>query len=233
MKINDKLLDKNWCDTVRKEQNYREFVGPSDEYDMNAGLQFSMLIHLGLREHHKLLDIGCGSLRGGRLYIPYLNSKNYFGIEPERWLVDKGIEYEVGHDILSKKKPNFIYSTHFPCNKFDISFDYLLAQGVFTHSPKNYIENCVKNASMCMLDTSLFVFTYFQDDTDHVGTDWLYPSTSQFKKETMSEIGSNNGLLFRNINWPHPRNAQWAVFYRSLQGSFIDDFCNRSKAMFA
>ena len=81
--------------------DYKRFVGPSDKYDLASSMQFNLLTTLGLRDQHKLLDIGCGSLRAGRLFIPYLQSGNYYGIEPEKWLVSEAIQNELGKDIIN------------------------------------------------------------------------------------------------------------------------------------
>ena len=70
---------------------YRTFVGPTEKYDIVGALQFCLLIFLGLREENNLLDIGCGSLRSGRFFITYLQKGKYFGIEPEKWLIEEGI----------------------------------------------------------------------------------------------------------------------------------------------
>jgi SAM-dependent methyltransferase len=59
-------------------------------YFMGA-TQFRLLTTLGLREHHSLLDFGCGSLRAGRLLIPYLLPGRYYGLEPNRCLIEDGI----------------------------------------------------------------------------------------------------------------------------------------------
>ncbi|MGH7086029.1 MAG: hypothetical protein ACREFN_13675, partial [Acetobacteraceae bacterium] len=45
--------------------HYTAFVGPPDEYDLMGATQFRLLTALGLRDHHRLLDFGCGSLRAG------------------------------------------------------------------------------------------------------------------------------------------------------------------------
>src|SRR5277367_6499807 len=92
---------------------HRAFVGPPDRYDLASAGQFSLLTALGLREEHTLLDIGCGSLRGGRLFIPYLNPEKYFGIEPEQWLIDQGIAAEIGRDLANIKKPAFSNDSNF------------------------------------------------------------------------------------------------------------------------
>ena len=56
--------------------HYRAYVGPPEDYDLIAAMTFNLLTTLGLRQHHSLLDVGCGSLRIGRLLIPYLNGIN-------------------------------------------------------------------------------------------------------------------------------------------------------------
>src|SRR5271169_3068223 len=76
--------------------HYRAYVGPPEDYDLISAMTFNLLTSLGLRQNHALLDIGCGSLRCGRLFIPYLNAGNYTGIEPNQWLIDEGIRREVG-----------------------------------------------------------------------------------------------------------------------------------------
>ena len=61
------------------DNHYRAYVGPPKDYDLVSAMVFNLLTCLGLRQHHRVLDIGCGSLRSGRLLIPYLNKGNYFG----------------------------------------------------------------------------------------------------------------------------------------------------------
>lgn len=70
---------------------------------------FNLLTSVGLRQHHRVLDIGCGSLRVGRLLIPYLNQGNYFGVEPNEWLVSDGILNEIGQDQIEIKQPTFSF----------------------------------------------------------------------------------------------------------------------------
>src|SRR6201998_4239980 len=87
--------------------HYPAYVGPPEEYDLIAAMTFNLLTTLGLRQHHTVLDIGCGSLRVGRLLIPYLNTGNYSGIEPNKWLVDEGIQRETGRDQIRIKRARF------------------------------------------------------------------------------------------------------------------------------
>src|SRR3972149_10720697 len=91
-------------------RHYRAYVGPPKDYDLVAAMTFNLLTTLGVRQHHTVLDIGCGSLRIGRLLVPYLNVGNYVGIEPNKWLVDDGIQREIGQDQIRIKQPQFYFS---------------------------------------------------------------------------------------------------------------------------
>src|SRR4026208_1796303 len=82
------------------DSHYRAYVGPPADYDLIAAMTFNLLTTLGLRQHDALLDVGCGSLRVGRLLIPYLNKKKYFGFEPNDWLVQDGIKNEIGESLV-------------------------------------------------------------------------------------------------------------------------------------
>src|SRR5216684_432299 len=90
--------------------HYRAYVGPAEDYDLIAAMTFNLLTTLGLRQHHSLLDLGCGSLRVGRLLIPYLNKEKYFGLEPNEWLVQEGIRNEIGETLVRIKRPRFFFS---------------------------------------------------------------------------------------------------------------------------
>src|SRR5947209_8507870 len=88
------------------EPHYSAYVGSPENYDLMGASQFRLLTTLGLRDHHKLLDFGCGSLRVGRLLLPYLLAGNYYGIEPNAWLIEDAITNEVGDDQIRLKKPS-------------------------------------------------------------------------------------------------------------------------------
>ena len=53
----------------------------------------------------KFLDIGCGSLRGGRHLIHYLNPYKYFGIDCNQSLVDLGRRKELGINFWKVRIP--------------------------------------------------------------------------------------------------------------------------------
>ena len=112
-------------------RTYKSYVG--GDYDVKGAMQLSLLYSLGLRAEHRLLDIGCGSLRAGRFFIFNLNPEGYTGIEPNTWLIDEAIEKEIGRDVLDIKKPIFVHN-----DQFDVSglgaFDFVLANSIASHT---------------------------------------------------------------------------------------------------
>src|SRR6201984_1211682 len=124
------------------DSHYRAFVGPPEDYDLIAAMTFNLLTTLGLRQHHSLLDVGCGSLRIGRLLIPYLNRRKYFGVEPNEWLVEEGIKRELGQALLQIKCPAFFFSdSPETVTQAKVAFDFALAQSIFSHCGLDRIKD--------------------------------------------------------------------------------------------
>lgn len=122
---------------VYKATSHKSYVGFEGKYDQMAATQFALLTFLGLRSTHKLLDFGCGSLRAGRLLIPYLDVSNYYCIEPNSDLINRGLNSDLGESILSTKKPHFDNNQNFDIGIFNVAFDFILAQSIFSHTGKD------------------------------------------------------------------------------------------------
>src|SRR6185369_9229408 len=95
---------------------HREYVG--GKWDTLGKLQFEFLRSQGLQPQHVLLDIACGSLRGGVHFIPYLDARNYLGIDKEESLIAAGKEHELEAELLKRKRPQFAVSSAFEFEKF-------------------------------------------------------------------------------------------------------------------
>jgi hypothetical protein len=195
--------------------HYRAFIGPPEKYDLVAAMQFNLLTHLGLREFHYLLDIGCGSLRAGRLLIPYLMPAHYFGIEPEQWLVEQGLQNELGQDIVRIKKPVFNYEAQFDCGKFGQAFDFVLAQSVFSHASQAQIRKCLSNVQVCMRPNGIWAATFVRGTSDYNGQEWVYPGCVTYTIERMKLLAAESGLEAAPIDWPHPNGQTWLLLTRA------------------
>lgn len=213
--------------------NYRGYVGREDQYDLIGALQFNLLTTLGLRDYHKFLDIGCGSLRAGRLFIPYLNRGCYCGIEPEKWLVDEGISNEIGADMVHIKEPRFEYSHEFPIASFGEKFDFMVAQSIFTHASQEQILQCLKNAEQNLkprtADTrgGLLAATFIVGEKDYEGKEWLYQGKTEmafakYTEECISRMARESNLAYRKIDWYHPFQT-WRIFGHQDDIDQLDD----------
>jgi hypothetical protein len=194
------------------DQHYRAYVGLPEHYDLSAAGAFQLLTLLGLRQYHRLVDIGCGSLRCGRLLIPFLNCGNYLGVEPNRWLVDQGIQNELGNDILRVKAPSFLFSESpqvlddAPCANF------ALANSIFSHASLAQICEWLKHISTNLCLSGALVATFLVGLEDYTGETWVYPGCVRYRLETIYSLAEKHGLRLQMLDWVHLHGQRWAVF---------------------
>lgn len=194
------------------DSHYRAYVGPPEDYDLIAAMTFNLLTTLGLRQHHSLLDVGCGSLRIGRLLIPYLNRGKYFGLEPHQWLVEAGIRHELGEEIVQIKRPTFFF-TDSPdaLVRKGISFDFALAQSIFSHCGLDLIRGWLSAISRSLARDGALVATFLPDEKDSAKTGWVYPECVNYRSATLERTAAEANLRFQILDWKHPRQT-WALF---------------------
>jgi len=190
-------------------QEYRWYVGKEAYYDVASALQFNLLTVLGLREHHTLLDIGCGSLRAGRLFIPYLRPGRYFAVEPAEWLVTKGIEEELGRSIVDIKRPTFLYNDQFEFGRFGRTFDFLIAQSIFSHTSQAQLRKCLYEAKRVMTPDSIFAATFFEGLSDYTGDPFV--TYASYTMDTIRSLVEEQGLIMRTIEWDHQDLQRWIL----------------------
>lgn len=204
------------------DDHYRAYIGPPKDYDLVSAMVFNLLTCIGLRQHHRVLDIGCGSLRVGRLLIPYLNEGNYVGVEPNRWLVEDGIANETGVDLVAIKKP--VFSFHASMDEFEnpLDIDFAIAQSIFSHCGKDLVRQWLSQVSLHMRDSAAIVATVLVGAEDHAEHGWVYPGCVKYKPETLATLAAEIGLDFRMLDWAHPRQ-QWVLFSKNAYDASLID----------
>ncbi len=192
---------------------YKRHVGPPELYSVIGRHQFELLQLCGLCPNHSLLDVGCGSLRAGKLLIPYLQPGNYFGIEPNRDVLREGIRHNVDQATLEEQRPTFSYDTEFNLGVFGRQFDFLLAHSIFTHASQQQIRKCFIEARKVMSPTSVFLANYNKadTDTDYTGTEWVYPAHVAYTFAGISALAEEAGLRCLELNSEHPAGASWTL----------------------
>ena len=129
-------------------------------------LQFNFLVKNGLEPKHFLLDIGCGSLRGGIHFIKFLDEGHYFGIDKNNELLEGG-KIELKENGLEHKNPTLKKIENFDFKSLNQKFDYAIAQSVFTHLPLNDIVYCVMNIEKILVPGGKFYATFFESTLDN------------------------------------------------------------------
>jgi SAM-dependent methyltransferase len=200
------------------EYDYRRWVGPVENYDVVGGLQFGILFALGLRDDHRVADIGCGSLRGGRLLIPYLRPERYFGLEPFERFVREGIDAELGAQILEVKRPRFVHRTDFRLDEFGETFDFALAQSIYSHTHPELLVEALGRVRDVLAPKGLLVGTYvpatetkFNNVVAPIaGGGWAYPHAVRYEWSEFARHLGAAGLGGTPVSWYHPHQT-WFV----------------------
>lgn len=193
--------------------HYRAYVGPASEYDLVSAMTFGLLTACGLRQHHSVLDVGCGSLRLGRLLLPYLNPGNYYGLEPNRWLVDDGVRYEVGPSFMQARRPTMIYDTTLHGLDPDVQFDYVVAQSIFSHTAPDLLDQWLEEIAVRLRASGFLLATFIEGDTPCEGSGWIYPECVEYPLDEARRAAAAHGLQLQALDWYHPRQT-WCALYR-------------------
>jgi ubiquinone/menaquinone biosynthesis C-methylase UbiE len=112
-------------------------------------MQFDYLLGHGLRPEHRMLEIGCGNLRGGWRFIRHLDPGHYYGIDisPDILVAAQDTLVDMG---LQKRLPTLTPVRDLTLRFLpDAHFDVVHAHSVFSHSPLPVIEECLANVGRC------------------------------------------------------------------------------------
>jgi cyclopropane fatty-acyl-phospholipid synthase-like methyltransferase len=204
------MINLKWINKMRQKKDYKSFIGPAKKYDEIGLLIFEMLKKLGLKGHHFFLDIGCGALRVGKYLIPYLHKSHYFGIEPERWLVNEAMENECDKEKMAYKKPGFMFNSDFAFDKFEKKFNYILANSIFIHASWNQINLCIEKLKEVMKEESVFVFNFIPGKMNK-NSNWNYPGAITYPRDEIVKLFDKHGFNCVEFDYPYPGKQIWMI----------------------
>jgi len=213
-------------DTAVANGEHRSLIGGM--WDEIGQLQLDFLIAQGLQPRHRLLDIGCGSLRGGVKFVRYLDPNNYFGTDLNEPLLRAGYEIEVAREGLADKLPK---SHLIADGTFDFSwcvkpFDFALAQSVFTHLPATFLRTCLERLHTAMVESGRFYVTFFEIPDGHPDSQphkhqhggITHAARDPYHHRFSDLSDCCNGLPWKAEYigaWGHPRSQYMACFIKT------------------
>jgi ubiquinone/menaquinone biosynthesis C-methylase UbiE len=178
-------------------------------------LQFDYLVAHGLLPTHRLLDIGCGSLRGGLHFIRYLEPGHYVGLDISQPILDAGRRF-VDEAGLAARSPTLLVVRDFRFGELDsLRFDFLLAQSVFTHMPASEIDECLAHVGRVMQDDASFFATFLESNSGEPSQSWNR-TYFNYPYATFVDLAAAHSLeVTRMEDWKHPRRQKLLRFTRA------------------
>jgi SAM-dependent methyltransferase len=131
-KTNERLLKWFKGIWVTPAAKRHALVGPAHLWKMKRDFQFRFLKRAGLGPEHYLLDLGCGTLRGGIPLIRYLQERHYFGIEVRSGVLEEG-KRELEEAKLASKQPLLLLTENVALLHLEQRFDFIWAYSVLIH----------------------------------------------------------------------------------------------------
>jgi SAM-dependent methyltransferase len=203
---------------------HRERVGGL--WDEIGRLQIDFLRGQGLRPGDRLLDVGCGSLRGGVHFVRFLEPGRYYGIDKDADLVRAGVEIELPRAGLAGRldADHLLVTDAFEGARFGVSFDVAWAQSLFTHLRAPDIRRCLEQTARCVRPGGRFFATFFECGEDvaapvthHPGGVTTRHDQDPYHYRFRDLVALCSDLPWRAVNvgdWSHPRAQRMARFDR-------------------
>ena len=203
-----------------QEDRLRRRVGGN--WEVVGRLQFDFMVGQGFSPHHRFIDVGCGTLRGGVHYVRYLDSGNYYGIDLAPEMLEGG-RAELTAAGLGDRSVHLRQSDTFDVD-FGVPFDFGIALSVFTHVPLNSVVLCLTNLSEQLAIGGQFYATFFrcpdgparrtpieQPHLDGFSPAMTYCDRNNFHYSMRDFDFAAEGLPLRLEDlgdWGHPRGQQ-------------------------
>jgi SAM-dependent methyltransferase len=107
-------------------------VGPAHLWEMKRAFQVEFLRRMGLERRQRLLDLGCGTLRGGLPLIEYLDAGHYTGIDVRAEVLDEA-RSELAEAGLAHKAPVLLHARALGELELATRFDVIWSFSVLIH----------------------------------------------------------------------------------------------------
>jgi len=183
--------------TYTNAERRHALVGPADLWKMKRSFQIRFLKEMKLKPEHYLLDIGCGTLRGGIPLIDWLQDGHYFGIETRAKALDEG-RRELKEAGLEGKNSTLLLTSDISQLNIELTFDYVWAFSVLIHMTDEILNHTLAFVTKHLSEKGVFYANVNIGDTREEG-DWCgFPVVSR-TFEFYSHMCAMNGVIVSDL----------------------------------
>lgn len=159
-------LAPGFYDTALAKGRHRDIVG--GRWDETGRVQMQILRDAGLMPHHRLVDIGAGSMRLGCKAVPFLDPGHYWASDASLALMQRGRQVELP-DPARLPEDHLIEDADFALPGLPGDIDFAIAFGVFTHLPEATVSAALCTLRPRLAHVQAFLFTVFLAPPEHSG----------------------------------------------------------------
>ncbi len=150
-----------------------------------------------------------------------LEPGNYFGVEPNTWLIDEALKNQVGRDLVEIKRPTFRATDCFDFSGLG-TFDFVLVQGVATNAGPTLVPVMLRAIRGALDPSGVCAITFVHpgtadpdlvpvDPDDSTALPWLYPNCYAYERHAVERWVGSASLFGGPIPWYHPRQTWWLL----------------------
>ena len=171
-------------------------VGRPELWQLKRDFQISFLRQHGLEPSHVLVDIGCGTLRGGIPIIEYLAADSYVGIDVRSEAIEEA-RRELREHGLEQKRPLLIAAPSLADVDVGRTADRLWAFSLLMHLDDERLDECLEFARRHLAADGVFYANVITADL--APARWReFPVISR-PVEAYLELARRAGLSARDI----------------------------------
>jgi hypothetical protein len=182
------------------------------DFEKLGRVQLMLLLQEGVYPQSKVLDLGCGCLRGGYWLIHFLDPDGYCGIEPNHHMLRAGVEHLLEPEVRAVKRPRFDENATFDATMFRERFDFVLARSIWSHASKAQIEQMLDTFVQVGAERAVFLTSYLPVRwglmRDYTGSGWVGRSHESHRP----------GFVFHRRQWVYTQCRQRGLGVTELKG---------------
>jgi len=166
--------------------------------------QLEILKDLGCKPHHRVLEIGCGALVAGFPIMQYLDAGNYFGIDPNSWLIQSTLRASEAAPTIVAKRPQFSPRADFRTG-LGWKFDFIISHSILSHASDSQLDEFFVAAREQLAPEGVLAASIRLAEGNEFGSlgsarhgadfrEWQYPGVSWFKRDDVLDRARKVGL---------------------------------------